>query len=107
MIKKQPSLNSAGSKSWGPIAIKKLVEDLMKNINEDSPVRLRRLDNPKKRGINVQFYCESAWSTAPTEEYMLEVAAWCAETKCGKRTSFDQFRFKNEQEYMMFMLRWQ
>lgn len=105
MTKKQPSLNSAGAKSWGPVPIKKLIEDLMRD--EDSTVRLRRLDDPKKRGINVQFYCESIWGNAPTEEYMLEVAAWCEETKCGKRTSFDQFCFKTEQEYMMFMLRWQ
>lgn len=31
---------------------------------------------------------------------------WCVENRCGRRTSFDQFRFRNEEELTMFLLRW-
>jgi hypothetical protein len=35
-----------------------------------------------------------------------EVAAWCVENNCGRRMSYDQFKFQNEQELTFFMLRW-
>lgn len=31
---------------------------------------------------------------------------WCKETGCGKRTSFDTFKFRSETEMSMFLLRW-
>jgi hypothetical protein len=31
---------------------------------------------------------------------------WCMETGCGKRTSFDTFKFRSETEMSMFLLRW-
>lgn len=31
---------------------------------------------------------------------------WCVQNRCGIRTSFDTFRFRNEQEMSMFLLKW-
>jgi hypothetical protein len=45
-------------------------------------------------------------ATGLREEHIEPVATWCRETHCGVRTSFDQFRFRNEQEIAMFLLRW-
>jgi hypothetical protein len=40
------------------------------------------------------------------ESDMDAVQAWCDETNCGKRMSFDTFRFKNAKHKTMFLLRW-
>jgi hypothetical protein len=34
------------------------------------------------------------------------VQLWCAQNSCGRRTSFEQFRFRNEAELSMFLLKW-
>ena len=34
------------------------------------------------------------------------IQAWCVENRCGRRTAFEMFKFRNEQEVTMFMLRW-
>ncbi len=34
------------------------------------------------------------------------IQKWCEEHQCGVRTSFDTFRFRNQKEKMMFLLRW-
>ena len=31
---------------------------------------------------------------------------WCVANKCGVRMSFDTFKFRNEKELTMFLLRW-
>lgn len=34
------------------------------------------------------------------------IQEWCMLNRCGRRTSFDQFRFCNQEEVTMFLLRW-
>ena len=46
---------------------------------------------------------ETLWIT---EQDMEEVQAWCQQTGCGRRMSFDTFRFKRREEITMFLLRW-
>jgi hypothetical protein len=41
-----------------------------------------------------------------SEHDMDPVQAWCEEHHCGKRVSFDQFRFRSKREVTMFLLRW-
>lgn len=41
-----------------------------------------------------------------TEQDIDTIQAWCENHNCGHRTSFDTFRFKNEQELSMFLMRW-
>jgi len=31
---------------------------------------------------------------------------WCEENECGYRTSYDTFKFRNEEQLTMFILRW-
>ena len=35
-----------------------------------------------------------------------QMARWCEENKCGYRTSYDTFKFRNRQQMTMFLLRW-
>ena len=40
------------------------------------------------------------------ENTMDPIQAWCEQTNCGVRISFDMFQFKNEKQKTMFLLRW-
>jgi hypothetical protein len=40
------------------------------------------------------------------EQTLDPIQAWCEETNCGVRISFDMFRFKNQAQKTMFLLRW-
>jgi len=46
------------------------------------------------------------WLVGVSEHDMDPVQAWCKEHDCGKRISFDQFRFRNRKEITMFLLKW-
>jgi hypothetical protein len=34
------------------------------------------------------------------------IQAWCEQHNCGKRISFDMFKFRNKKEITMFLLKW-
>jgi len=40
------------------------------------------------------------------ESDIIPIQEWCGETGCGRRTSFDKFKFKTEKEKLMFLLKW-
>lgn len=41
-----------------------------------------------------------------TESDLDEIGTWCRDNDCGRRMSFDQFRFDNELQVTAFLLRW-
>ena len=34
------------------------------------------------------------------------ISEWCVMNRCGRRTAYNQFRFRNEDEIAVFLLRW-
>jgi len=40
------------------------------------------------------------------EEDFIPIQKWCEETGCGRRMSFDTFRFKKREDITMFLMRW-
>ena len=44
-------------------------------------------------------------ATGLRSEHMDPVQDWCVQNRCGVRTSFDMFKFKNEAEMSMFLLK--
>lgn len=40
------------------------------------------------------------------EDDLKPIQQWSNQTGCGKRTSFDVWKFRDEQEMTMFRLRW-
>ena len=44
--------------------------------------------------------------TGLRDTHLDPVQDWCVQNKCGRRTSFDTFKFRNEKELAMFLLRW-
>jgi hypothetical protein len=49
---------------------------------------------------------ENTFSVGLSERDMDPIQQWCEEHNCGKRRSFDTFRFRNKKEITMFLLRW-
>jgi hypothetical protein len=41
-----------------------------------------------------------------TDRDMEEIAQWCEEHNCGRRTSFDTFQFRTSAQKTMFLLKW-
>ena len=35
-----------------------------------------------------------------------KVGEWCYENRCGRRTSYDTFKFRNEKDMTAFLLKW-
>ena len=50
-------------------------------------------------------YNENIFHT-PTELQMDTIHEWCKANDCGRRMSFSEFRFKDEKEMSLFLLRW-
>lgn len=42
----------------------------------------------------------------PSDELTDEILSWCKQAKLGRRVSYDMWTFRNEQEMMAFILRW-
>lgn len=54
----------------------------------------------------LKIRCVHESGMAPEETVMKEMANWCENQNCGRRTAYDLFQFKNKQEVLMFVLRW-
>ena len=52
------------------------------------------------------YYVSTLINHVLNEETIDPVQAWCEQTNCGVRISFDMFKFKNEKQKTMFLLRW-
>jgi len=44
--------------------------------------------------------------TGLRSEHMDPIQDWCVQNRCGVRTSFDTFKFRNDKELALFLLRW-
>ena len=40
------------------------------------------------------------------EPIIPQMVEWCKENECGYRTSYDTFKFRNQEQLTMFILRW-
>ncbi|NDC04400.1 MAG: hypothetical protein EBZ81_15930 [Betaproteobacteria bacterium] len=44
---------------------------------------------------------------APDAYVVHPIQEWCLENNCGRRMSYDTFRFRNQKQKTMFLLRWE
>jgi hypothetical protein len=64
---------------------------------------------PLWRKARCSFEYEEPVSTTPTglrDTDLDPVQDWCVANWCGVRMSFDTFKFRNEKELALFLLRW-
>ena len=48
----------------------------------------------------------NGWDVGIYDDDLIPVHKWCHDNNCGKRISFDRFRFRSRKEITMFLLRW-
>jgi hypothetical protein len=41
-----------------------------------------------------------------SDDLLSKIQDWCKDNKCGKRSSYENWDFKTEQDMMRFLLRW-
>lgn len=63
-------------------------------------------DYPMVLYANLEYSNGAVTQTGLREEHLVPVQQWCEENRCGRRISFDMFRFKNREQITMFLLRW-
>lgn len=88
---------------------KSYVNDILKNWYENMrpipKIKWKRLP-----GTRLQAYTDDiqpkGFEVGLRETDMDPIQAWCGETHCGRRISFNEFQFKNEKQITMFLLRW-
>lgn len=66
---------------------------------------------PRIRVIeNYDDYSDNATFAILADEFgkqiLPQMAKWCEENECGYRTSYDTFKFRNQEQLTMFILRW-
>jgi len=44
---------------------------------------------------------------APDAHVVFPIQEWCLENNCGSRMSYDTFKFRNQKQKTMFLLRWE
>jgi len=76
---------------------------------KNDPVKIQWERSNPQNPLQLSAYSETApqgYVNFIQEEDMVAVADWCSTCNCGKRTSFDTFRFKNEKQVTMFLMKW-
>jgi hypothetical protein len=66
-------------------------------------IEWQRLYRYKLRALGVM---RAEWAEGLNERDMDVIQAWCERNNCGTRMSFDTFKFRNNEEIVMFLLRW-
>lgn len=46
------------------------------------------------------------FSVSELESLLADIVQWCETTKCGRRMSYEMWKFKTEAEQTAFLLRW-
>ena len=55
--------------------------------------------------VKLHPYYGFAGETFHGDGVLLEMAEWCLENECGYRSSYDIFKFRNNEQMTMFILR--
>jgi hypothetical protein len=88
----------SGKSSW--VALSRTIARMME---KDLKIQWERLSNNRLRAVcrgnNTHF-------DLLQESDMDPIQIWCEEHRCGVRTSFDTFKFKDKKHLTIFILRW-
>lgn len=82
--------------------ISKLLEDVKREMANPTPITwVRSEDELRLTGMH-----EVRWSSGLSEKDIDPIQEWCHASNCGKRTAFASFKFENEEQITMFLMRW-
>lgn len=88
----------AGKSQWHQLAT-----TLARMMEKDLKIQWEILTNNRLRASGVS---SSTHFDLLQERDMDPIQAWCDAHNCGRRTSFDTFKFRNKKEITMFLLKW-
>lgn len=83
--------------------------EIFRSFFDDGPMKIVWERDTEKSLI---LYARISYDHGPITQTGLRshdldpIQLWCAKNRCGRRTSFEQFRFRNEEEVTMFLLKW-
>lgn len=60
----------------------------------------------KRKGTWLRAEYSSVEENNNAHELLKEIAAWCLDNDCGRRLSYDSFKFENKEQATAFLLRW-
>lgn len=87
---------------------KKQIDKLMQKVTEI--MNTKRLiwieDKPLTLMANLEYTHGAITQTGLREDDLEPIQEWCEKSKCGVRTAFAMFKFKNRQEITAFLLVW-
>jgi len=86
-------------------SIKKIVDDLNSILNRKARYYW------SESGLNLKLIAEMDWEDgtgvhAPDQHVVERIAEWCYNNRCGRRTSYDTFKFRSRKQITLFLLRW-
>jgi hypothetical protein len=87
------------------VAADEYINNWLKNVSSIPKIKWQRLP-----GLKLQAYVDDiqprGFERGLRESDMDPVQAWADECRCGKRMSFNVWKFKNEKQITMFLIRW-
>jgi len=89
----------------GFVAVEVAKVQPMAFVNFDMEKKLTWISTESKLVLAARMQYQD-WGISASESDLDPVQEWCEQNNCGKRISFDQFRFRSKKEITMFLLRW-
>lgn len=84
--------------------IDKLIQRVTEMMNTKRLVWVEH--SPLTLMANLEYAHGAITQTGLREDDLIPVQEWCEKTKCGVRTSFTMFKFKDRKEITAFLLVW-
>jgi hypothetical protein len=84
-------------------------QEVVRSFFDDRSMKIvweRDINKPLVLSARLSYDHGPITHTGLRDTHLEPVQEWCIQNKCGRRTSFEQFRFRNEQEVTMFLLKW-
>ena len=84
-------------------------QELFKAFFDDESMKIVWEKHPKQE---LTLYARLSYDHGPIthtglrDTHLEPIQEWCIQNRCGRRTSFEQFKFRDEQEVTMFLLKW-
>lgn len=74
----------------------------------NKPYELEVIDTVNKRpSVRVRPRLDiDAYDDRGAMDYLGDMQNWTVEAECGWRTSYDTFKFRNQEQLLMFVMRW-
>ena len=100
-------MNAMHGRQMGKSYVNSMIQNFYKYMREmhKPTIKWKRLP-----GLRLQAYTDDVaprgFERGLNESDMDPMQEWSVECHCGKRMSFNEWKFKSEKEITMFMLRW-